>query len=48
VIPAGFATNGLPLSLQIVGQPFGEAMCYRVAQAYESATEWTKRHPELR
>jgi aspartyl-tRNA(Asn)/glutamyl-tRNA(Gln) amidotransferase subunit A len=47
VIPAGFATNGLPLSLQIVGQPFGEALCYRVAQAYEAATGWTKRHPTL-
>ncbi|MEJ0071401.1 MAG: amidase [Pseudomonadota bacterium] len=47
VIPAGFAANGLPLSLQIVGQPFGEAMCYRVAHAYEAATEWTKQHPAL-
>ena len=47
VIPSGFAKNGLPLSLQIVGQPFGEAMCYRVAQAYEAATGWTKRHPTL-
>jgi aspartyl-tRNA(Asn)/glutamyl-tRNA(Gln) amidotransferase subunit A len=47
VIPAGFAKNGLPLSLQIVGHPFGEAMCYRVAQAYEAATDWTKRHPAL-
>jgi Asp-tRNA(Asn)/Glu-tRNA(Gln) amidotransferase A subunit family amidase len=33
--------------LQIVGQPFGEAMCYRVGQAYEAATEWTKQHPML-
>jgi aspartyl-tRNA(Asn)/glutamyl-tRNA(Gln) amidotransferase subunit A len=47
VIPAGFAKNGLPLSIQIVGQPFGEAMCLRVGQAYEAATEWTKRHPAL-
>jgi aspartyl-tRNA(Asn)/glutamyl-tRNA(Gln) amidotransferase subunit A len=47
VIPTGFAKNGLPLSLQIVGQPFGEALCYRVGQAYEAATEWTKRHPQL-
>ncbi len=47
VIPAGFSASGLPLSIQIVGQPFGEAMCYRVGQAYEAATEWTKRHPAL-
>jgi aspartyl-tRNA(Asn)/glutamyl-tRNA(Gln) amidotransferase subunit A len=45
VIPAGFATSGLPLSLQLVGGPFAEAMLYRVAQFYEDATGWTKRHP---
>jgi aspartyl-tRNA(Asn)/glutamyl-tRNA(Gln) amidotransferase subunit A len=44
-IPAGFSTGGLPLSLQLVGQPFGEAMLYRIAQAYERATDWTSRHP---
>lgn len=45
VIPAGFARSGLPLSLQLVGPPFAEAMLYRVAQAYEAATGWTDRHP---
>jgi aspartyl-tRNA(Asn)/glutamyl-tRNA(Gln) amidotransferase subunit A len=45
VIPAGFAKNGLPLSLQLVGRPFDEAMLYRVAQCYEDATGWTRRHP---
>jgi aspartyl-tRNA(Asn)/glutamyl-tRNA(Gln) amidotransferase subunit A len=45
VIPAGFAKSGLPLSLQLVGHPFGEAMLYRVAQFYEDATGWTQRHP---
>jgi len=29
----------------IVGHPFGEAVLYRVAQFYEDATGWTKRHP---
>jgi len=45
VIPAGFARSGLPLSLQLVGHPFAEAMLYRVAEAYETATGWTERHP---
>src|ERR1700740_928988 len=45
VIPAGFAKSGLPLSLQLGGPPFGEAVLYRVAQFYEDATGWTKRHP---
>ena len=46
VIPARFAKSGLPLSLQLVGDPFAEAMLYRVAQFYEDATGWTRRHPE--
>jgi len=45
VIPAGFSKSGLPLSLQLVGHPFGEAALYRIAQFYEEATGWTKRHP---
>jgi aspartyl-tRNA(Asn)/glutamyl-tRNA(Gln) amidotransferase subunit A len=45
VIPAGFSKDGLPLSLQLVGKPFTEPMLYRVAQFYEDATGWTKRHP---
>ncbi|RPI32748.1 MAG: amidase, partial [Hyphomicrobiaceae bacterium] len=44
-MPAGFSREGLPLSLQLIGQPFQEAMVYRVAQAYGSATRWTERHP---
>ena len=44
-IPAGFSRDGLPLSLQLIGHPFGEAMVYRIAAAYERATDWTLRHP---
>jgi aspartyl-tRNA(Asn)/glutamyl-tRNA(Gln) amidotransferase subunit A len=44
-MPAGFTGDGLPLSLQLVGHPFGEAMVYRVAAAYEEATRWCDRHP---
>jgi len=47
-VPAGFTKNGLPLGIQIVGKPFSEALIYRVANAYEQATEWGKRHPDLR
>ena len=46
-VPAGFSTDGLPLSIQIVGKPFAEAMVYRVAHAYERATGWVERHPTL-
>ncbi len=46
-IPTGFSRDGLPLSMQIVGRHFDEATVYRVARAYEAATEWTDRHPAL-
>ena len=46
-IPAGFDAKGLPLSLQLVGRAFDEAMVLRIAHAHEQATEWhTRRPPE--
>jgi aspartyl-tRNA(Asn)/glutamyl-tRNA(Gln) amidotransferase subunit A len=44
-IPAGFSSDGLPLSLQLIGHPWQEAMLYCIAHAYERATGWTERHP---
>ena len=44
-MPAGFTRDGLPLSLQLVGHNFQEAMVYRVAAAYEEATRWCDRRP---
>jgi aspartyl-tRNA(Asn)/glutamyl-tRNA(Gln) amidotransferase subunit A len=44
-MPAGFTEDGLPLSLQLIGHPFQEAMVYRVAQAYEAATPWREHRP---
>jgi aspartyl-tRNA(Asn)/glutamyl-tRNA(Gln) amidotransferase subunit A len=32
-IPGGADRSGLPIGLQIVGQPFAEALILRVAQA---------------
>ena len=46
-VPTGFASTGLPLSMQIIGKPFDETTVYRVARAYERATDWTSRHPVL-
>jgi aspartyl-tRNA(Asn)/glutamyl-tRNA(Gln) amidotransferase subunit A len=37
-LPMGFATDGLPLSLQIVGPEWSEARILAVAGAYEQAT----------
>jgi aspartyl-tRNA(Asn)/glutamyl-tRNA(Gln) amidotransferase subunit A len=45
--PVGFSKSGLPLGMQIVGKPFSEALIYRVAHAYEQATQWMERRPQL-
>ncbi|WP_129781808.1 amidase [Peristeroidobacter soli] len=44
-VPAGFSSAGLPLSLQIVGNYFDERGVYRIANAYQRATDWTSRRP---
>jgi aspartyl-tRNA(Asn)/glutamyl-tRNA(Gln) amidotransferase subunit A len=44
-MPAGLTQDGLPLSLQLIGHPFREAMVYRVAAAYERASDWGERRP---
>jgi len=46
-VPCGFTDQGLPVGLQLVTQPWGEVALLRAAQAYESATEWHLRHPEI-
>ncbi len=46
-LPNGFGRNGLPLGMQILGRPFGEATILRVGHAYERATEWHRRRPTL-
>jgi aspartyl-tRNA(Asn)/glutamyl-tRNA(Gln) amidotransferase subunit A len=43
----GFSNSGLPLSMQIVGRPFDDATVLRVAHAYERATPWRTRRPQL-
>jgi aspartyl-tRNA(Asn)/glutamyl-tRNA(Gln) amidotransferase subunit A len=46
-VPAGFSQTGLPLSLQIAAKPFAEETVFRVAHAFERATPWHQRHPDL-
>lgn len=45
-IPAGFA-DGLPIGMQIIAKPFAEETLLKIAYAYEQATEWHKRKPNL-
>ncbi|OLS40907.1 Asp-tRNA(Asn)/Glu-tRNA(Gln) amidotransferase subunit GatA [Bacillus sp. MRMR6] len=45
-VPCGF-DKGLPLGLQIIGKHFDEATIYRVAHAFEQATDFHKQKPKL-
>lgn len=46
-LPCGFTRSGLPISLQLVGRPFDEAMALRAAHAYEGAAGWLAHRPRL-
>ena len=45
-IPAGFV-DGLPVGMQIIGKPFSEETILKIAYAFQQATEWHKRRPEI-
>ncbi|MEO8202001.1 MAG: amidase [Gemmatimonadota bacterium] len=44
-VPSGFNGNGLPFGLQIVGRPNQDAVVLRVADQYQHATGWARKHP---
>ena len=45
-VPCGFA-DGLPLGLQIIGKHFDESLVYKVAHAFEQATDYHTKKPQL-
>jgi Asp-tRNA(Asn)/Glu-tRNA(Gln) amidotransferase A subunit family amidase len=45
-VPTGFS-EGLPLSMQIVGQPLAENTVFRVGHAYQARIDWHTRRPPL-
>jgi len=46
-VPCGFSPDGLPIGMQIIGKPFDEATIFRVGHAYQQATDWHTRAPNL-
>ncbi len=46
-LPAGFDAAGLPIGVQLVGRAGGDAAVLAVAQAYQQATDWHRRPPDL-
>jgi aspartyl-tRNA(Asn)/glutamyl-tRNA(Gln) amidotransferase subunit A len=46
-VPCGFTADGLPIGMQISGAHFDERTVIALAHAYEQATEWHRRRPNL-
>lgn len=46
-LPCGLTDAGLPIGLMIAAKPFREDLALRLAYAYEQATDWHRRHPDL-
>ncbi|PYM15379.1 MAG: amidase [Candidatus Rokuibacteriota bacterium] len=46
-VPCGFTSDGLPVGLQIVGRRYADLTVLRAARAFELASPWTERRPEL-
>jgi len=46
-VPCGFTSNNLPVGLQLIGKHFDEETIFKVAYAYEQATDWHKKEPVL-
>jgi aspartyl-tRNA(Asn)/glutamyl-tRNA(Gln) amidotransferase subunit A len=44
----GYTAAGLPLSMQMAGRAFDEITVLRIAHAYERATTWRDRRPDLK
>jgi aspartyl-tRNA(Asn)/glutamyl-tRNA(Gln) amidotransferase subunit A len=46
-VPCGFSRDGLPIGLQLIGQPFGEETLLRAGHAYQQASDWHRRQAPL-
>ncbi len=44
-VPNGFTDEGLPTGIQFMGRAYEENRILAVARAYQSLTDWHKRHP---
>lgn len=46
-LPCGFSSHGMPIGMQLMAKSFDESTAIRTAHAYEKATNWHERHPNL-
>lgn len=47
-IPCGFAENGMPIGLQLIGKHFDEETIYKAAYAFEQATDFHQKNQTCR
>ena len=46
-LPCGYSASGLPIGLQLLAKPFHESDLFSAGHAYEAATDWKQRKPNL-
>ena len=46
-IPGGFASNGMPIGLQLITKAFDEEKLLQIAYTYEQNTEFSKKKPNI-
>jgi amidase len=46
-VPGGFTPDGLPVGLQVIAAPRAERRLLEVGAAFEAATRFWERHPQL-
>ena len=46
-VPCGFSKAKTPIGMQIAAGPFQEELIFSAAHAYEQATDWHKRRPQM-
>ena len=46
-LPCGYSSGGLPLGMQLVGRPGDDARVLQLGHAFQQATDWHRRRPQL-
>lgn len=46
-LPCGFDSNNMPVGMQLIGKPFDEKTILGAGHAYQCATDWHTKKPEL-
>lgn len=46
-LPCGFTASGMPIAFQLVARHGEEALLCRAGMAFQQATDWHRRHPDI-